>query len=229
MMQRDSTIRPAKLTLGNGKHTFGGLAIHAGATPRGSAVPLHRVVTLDATDPLFPVKGCPSSQLPLYYPMKYGTGGAELQYAINKKGGIDLIYVSKAKPDESPYVEVDAFPEIPGKLVELTYEEARLLFFLDVDNHFQPQGPDRELFAKLDTDNLIRIGGSPLSCQGEVHFDCRHPKCSWRGRSNRIDLFAIVPTFSNHVDPDLWHEYQGAEFCFGLCQGCGSVIGVNRA
>src|SRR6516162_9474248 len=93
--------RPYKLAFSRmGSHRFGGPVTHRGACPRRAKVPLHRLLSLDLRDKSCPIETTnPIRYLPLYFPLKYGQGGPELQYTVISDSKIKIIHLSDPKPD----------------------------------------------------------------------------------------------------------------------------------
>jgi hypothetical protein len=156
--------RPYRLRLAAaGPHCFGGKPFHQGVIPPGTDTPLHLLLTLDLSDEHCPIKGDGSVRcLPLYYPLKYGWGGAEVQYDVVSDSEIKLLHMSNEKPDSiaDQYVQVAELPSSPAELVPLTYEEARIVAFKG-GGYFQPNEADRALLEELNRPHwMIRIGGS---------------------------------------------------------------------
>jgi hypothetical protein len=77
----------------SGHHMFGGHADHRGATPRNSSIPTHKLLTLDLRDPLLPFRSDTLHRLPLYYPLKYGSGGPSMQYLVISDDEIDIFFI----------------------------------------------------------------------------------------------------------------------------------------
>jgi hypothetical protein len=226
--------RPCRLRLSSGgHHRFGGPSIHQGAIPAGTNTALHLLVCLDLSDENCPVMAKGRARyLPLYYPLKYGSGGPELQYAVLSDGEIKLIYLSDESPDDvdDQYVCVSALPSSPAELIPLSYEEARAIEF--AGGYFQPNDADRALLAGLNTPHpMIRIGGFRSLPRNAGAVICRNRECRLFGREIYLQLIASIPPVPVGGTDDFWHEYQGGdvEFCFGLCPSCGTIIGFNVA
>lgn len=61
---------------------LGGDPIHRGVLPTGSSTAVHRLLTIDLTDDAIPFDSNVLTQLPLYYSLKYRSGGPSMQYAV---------------------------------------------------------------------------------------------------------------------------------------------------
>lgn len=234
--------RPFRLELGQeGRHRFGGTVAHSGAIPAGADIPLHLLLTLDLSDPQCPVESSTDLQyLPLYYPLKFGFGGASVQYSVLSVSEIQIHSISGPPNDQiEQYIKVDALPESPAQLIPLEYEEARILGFLANNGYFQPSAEDATILQRLcgDTpfrtigfDKLIRIGGMQMTVMKDHDLFCENPRCEFFGRRIRCNVAARVPPISVNGSNEFWYEYLGdMEFCFVLCWYCGSVIAFNRA
>ena len=216
----------------DGPHLFGGPSLHQGITPAGSEVPIQLVLTLDLSDIGIPFESnAEISRLPLFYPFKYGSGGPEIQYSVHSNAQIEIHFMSDPEPDEvgSQYLEVSEFPQCAYRLEPLTYEEARILGFMNADGYFQPNDSDRLILRNLDTANLISIGGYHPHIWDSMNTTCYNPKCQFYQQRVNFESLAMLPPISVNGDEEFWYEFQGAymKFCFGLCRYCGAVFGTN--
>jgi hypothetical protein len=226
--------RPCRLRLGlTGSHRFGGQAVHGGIAPLHTDTALHLLLLLDLNDISCPFKSDGSIRyLPLYYPLKYGQGGAEVQYGVLSDSEIHILYMSDKEPDPESlqYVKVAQLPSCLAEILPLRYEEARILAF--ADGYFQPNAEDRQILNELTREHpLILIGGHrrlPLNA-GDVI--CRNPECEFFGRRVWVDMIAAVPPVPVNGTDDFWYEYQGGEveFYFCLCCYCHTIIAFNVA
>lgn len=225
--------QPFRLVLdNNGRHRFGGPAIHSGIVPPGADVPVQLVLSLDLTDPLVPIdneRGL--SQLPLYYPFKYGMGGPEIQYAVRSDTEIEILYISANADDiNEQYLQVKDLPQAMFEIVPLTYEQARILGFLSSDGFFQPNRDDLAILDELDLDNLIRVGNRRNLITNAPDIICRNPTCEYHDCRIYFQTIALVPPIPVDGDDDFWYEFQcGVTFCFGFCYHCGTIIAFNVA
>jgi hypothetical protein len=225
---------PCRLVLGDaGAHSFGGPAAHVGAVPSRSKVPLHLMLTLAFADPNCPVAtNRPINHLPLYYPLKYGIGGAELQYDVISDSEIKLLYIDPPRPDsvEEEYVHVPSLPSSLAQLIELSYEQERAVVRAQF-GFYQPNKSDREIMDELDYNNMIQIGWNPTVGRGnEGDITCHNPQCKFYKQRVHLEPIAVLPPVSVGGTTEFWHEYDGGvEFLFGLCHSCGTVIALNRA
>src|SRR5437762_2696047 len=177
--------RPYRLVLKDkGPHRFGGPATHNGVIPIGTETPLHHFLSIDLSDANCPVRTDSSiNNLPLYYPLKYGQGGPQVQYSVKSDTEIQILYMSDEIPDEeeSQYVRVSVLPESRAEIIPLEYEEARILGFSEADSYFQPNDKDMAILQHLYGQdiismggNLIRIGGVQMRVRHAQDFICRN-------------------------------------------------------
>ena len=191
----------------SGLHMFGGRANHRGATPRGSSIPVHKLLSLDLRDPILPFKSEALQQLPLYYPLKYGFGGSSMQYLIISDDEIEIFYISHSEPDSDQvaYVKVESFPSVRYSL----------------DRHI-PNDDHIDWFT-------ITIGGS---CTLDHSADrCQNSRCPMYRAKPQVDLIASIPPVPIPGHKDIWWEFEGGYllFYFWLCRGCQAIITSNRA
>ena len=218
---------------GSGPHKFGGPTKHAGSTPHGTDVPLQLVLSLDLTDPNWPIEqefGVKS--LPLYYPFKYGSGGSEIQYALRSDGEIEILHLSHSKPDDddSQYLKVNELPRESFALEPLTYEQARALAFALTYGDLYLNEEDRLTLDRIDLKNLILVENAQRTPSGP-EIICRNRNCEHYGRRVNRNIFVTVPPISVDGSDDFWYEFQGGDvhFCFGFTYCCGSIIAFNVA
>jgi hypothetical protein len=229
-----ATHRPLRLVLdGTGPHRFGGAPLHAGVIPKNCDTPLHLVLALDLRDPLCPFK-CdqPVNILPLYYPFKYGIGGAEVQYSVLSDSVIELLYMNNESPDppDQQYVQIAELPSSKATIVPLEYEEARILAF-GGGGYFQPSKEDMAIYDRLDINNLIHIGGRRRINQGDQAVVCRNPSCPSFNCCVWYDRIASIPGgVPVRGEVDFWSDFGGdVDILFFLCRRCGTVISFNEA
>jgi len=240
--QLKKDYRPYRMVLKDkGPHRFGGPAAHYGVIPTGTETPLHHFLFMDLSDPNCPVRTDSSiNNLPLYYPLKYGQGGPEVQYSVKSNTEIQILYMSDEIPDEeeNQYVQVSVLPESRAEIIPLEYEEARILGFREADSYFQPNDDDIAILHHLYGQdiismggNLIRIGGVQMGVRHAQDVVCRNQECQLYGRRVYFDVIAAIPPVPINGSDDFWYEFQGGDmqFCFGLCHYCGTVIAFNRA
>jgi hypothetical protein len=169
--------------------------------------------------------------LPLYYPLKYGFGGPEVQYGIVSDTEIRILYLSPELPDneEEQYVKVSELPESQAEILPLTYEEARILAF--AGGCYQSNAEDSVILGRVDYNNFTSIGGRPRRHRHPnrpARPICRNPECKWFNRGALTDSIAIIPTIPVNGSNEFWYEYRGGpDFHFDLCWGCGTVIAFN--
>jgi hypothetical protein len=225
---------PCRLRLASaGPHRFGGPPAHRGVTPRGTRTALHLLLLLDVADPSCPVQSERVVRyLPLYYPLKFGVGGATVQYAVTSDDEVEILHLSDVAPDpvDEQYVRVPELPSSPAQIVPLRYEEARILSF--AGGYFQPNAEDRALLDELNREHdLILLGGRRQLPVNAGDVICRNRGCEFFGRRVWLDVIASLPPVPVRGSDAFWHEYQGChvEFYFGLCRYCRTVIAFNVA
>ena len=214
-----------------GQHRFGGVCSMDGITPAGTSVPVQLVIELDLTDEQVPVKCAANlTKLPLLYPFKYGCGGPEIQYDVVSDTEVKILYMSDPHPDDedAQYLELDVLPEVQLELLPLKYEEARILGFRAQDGFFQPNDEDQKILDRLDTDNLIKVGGRRDYVINAAASRCHNPDCTRNGEYTHLEYFAIVPAIAVDGDTEFWYEYEAdVDFCFAFCHCCGTIIAFN--
>lgn len=199
---RDKRLYPL-VSQNDGPHVFGGQVTHLGATPEGSSVSVHKLFTLDLKDPHLPFLSSTVRYLPLYYPLKYGSGGASMQYEIVSEKEIRIIYLSDPEPDSSDdeYVHADVFPEVRyGALLPIQNRE-KLNWF------------------------TVTVGGE--SALGHLSNQCENSDCIHYHKAPDVDLIAAIPP----GEDDIWWEFKGSYmyFYFWICRGCQTVLASNRS
>lgn len=217
-----------------GMHRFGGPPGHRGAVPPNTNVSLHHFLSIDLLDPNCPFESDkPVRFLPLYYPLKYGFGGPEVQYGVVSGTEIRILYLSPDLPDkeEEQYVKVSELPESQADIIPLAYEEARVLVF--TPSVYDLNREDRAILDRLDYNNFTSIGGRPWRHRHPNRPAmpiCRNPECKWFNRGALTSSISIMPTIPVNGSDEFWYEYQGGpDFHFDLCWGCGTVIAFNVA
>ena len=188
-----------------GRHVFGGNPHHQGITPKGSDVPTHRIFEMDLTDPNLPFTSPNLKTLPLYYPLKYGTGGPGMQYRVVSDSEIDIIFMTDPEPDleDEAYVKVSAFPEVKFRLLPAISCNDDLTF------------------------DIATLGGKLDSIQDEP---CMNPTCSSFKSADQCELLATIPPIPIKGHEEIWWEFEGAYmfFHFWYCRGCHTIITNNR-
>jgi hypothetical protein len=216
-----------------GMHRFGGPPGHRGTVPPNTNVSLHHFLSIDLSDPNCPFEAdAPVRFLPLYYPLKYGEGGPEVQYAVLSDTEIKLLYMSDEKPDDEDrqYVKVSVLPESQAEIIPLKYEEARILTF--VGGFYRPNDEDRAILDRIDYNNYTSIGGRPWRHRhpNRGTIICRNPDCKGFNKPARTDSISIIPPISVNGSDEFWYQYNGLlDFHCDLCCNCGTVIAFNVA
>lgn len=226
--------RPCRLRVGpTGPHRFGGQPAHRGVTPAQTETPLHLLLLLDLSDANCPIESDGSVQyLPLYYPLKYGFGGASVQYAVLSDDEIGIVYLSDELPDaeDHQYVRVSELPASAAEIIPLCYEEARILAF--DSGYFQPNAADRAILEELSREHpLILIGGDDRLPVNAGDVICRNPACEFFNGRVWVDVLASIPPVPINGASEFWYEYEGAfvDFYFCLCRYCRTIIAFNVA
>lgn len=187
--------RPCRMRLGlPGPHRLDGPP-HRGVVPPHTDTALHLLLLLDLANDACPFE-CEGTTryLPLYYPLKYGSGGPSIQYAVVSDGDIKILYMSDDAPDaeDEQYVRLAQLPSASAQILPLSYEEARVLAFAGA--YFQPNADDRAILNALTREHpLVLIGGGrrlPLNA-GDVI--CRNPECEFFNRRVWFDVIAAIP------------------------------------
>ncbi|TWT39457.1 hypothetical protein [Blastopirellula retiformator] len=227
--------RPFRLVpSASGRHQFGGSLPYHGLCPAGSDVPVQLLASLALTDEAIPFVAEPTlKRLPLYYPFKYGSGGGAMQYGIVSDNEIRILWIGDEQADEPDYqcLQVEQLPSMPLDLVPLAYEEARILGFLRSDGYFQPNAEDNQILDDLDINHLISCGGGLRHVDNSGPIVCRNPACDQHNLTTAFQPIAMIPPIPVNGEEEFWYEYQGAymDFCFVLCEFCGTVITFNVA
>lgn len=216
-----------------GPHQFGGTANYHGDTPAGTDTPLQLMVRLDLSDKSCPIKAEEGLRyLPLFFPLKYGMGGPELQYEVLSDNRVKILYLSDPEPDPtgSQYVQVDVLPLANAQMRRLKYEEARAI--LVQRSYMKPQQGDAEILDALhQPHSMIRIGGDlPLPANAS-DIVCRNAGCKQFEKRVRVEVLAAIPPVPVSGDDAFWYEFQGGyvEFYFCLCPHCRTMIAFNVA
>lgn len=216
-----------------GPHRFGGAPSHCGVVPPNTNTALHLLLLLDLADEACPFEcGGATRYLPLYYPLKYGLGGPNLQYVVVSDDEIKILYMSDDAPDaeNEQYVRIGQLPSAPAQIVPLSYEEARILAF--AGGYFQPNADDGAILNALNREHpLVLIGGHRRLPRNAGDVICRNPECAFFTRRVWFDVIAVIPPVPINGADDFWHEYQGGhlDFYFGLCHHCHTIIAFNVA
>ena len=188
--------RPCRLRLSStGPHRFGGQAAYRGITPPHTDTPLHLLLLLDLAD-----VNCPftcdgaTRYLPLYFPLKYGLGGPQVQYTVLSDGEIQILHMSDETPDAGgdQYVQVAQLPSCLAEILSLRYEEARILEF--AGGYFQLNAEDRGILDELNREHpLILIGGNRRLPVNAGDVICRNPECEFYNAGVWVDIIATIP------------------------------------
>jgi hypothetical protein len=213
-----------------GRHLFGGPPRHGGVVPEGTDTPLHHFLTLDLADLRSPIYYDPAMirYLPLYYPLAYGTGGAECQYAVNSDDDIRILFLSDPAPDgEDAYVREPTLPEARADIVPLTYEQLRMRAFGQHCCCVGFDADDDALREEVGGNHSIYFGG-PIPVNAAT-CTCRNPTCQSFGAPIELDVVITIPPVPIHGQTDFWYEFEGeaVDFCFGLCPDCRTIIAFN--
>ncbi len=203
---RDRQLYPLVAT-DHGPHVFGGPVSHRGATPSGSSVPVHKLLSLDLHDDAIPFDSYAIRYLPLYYPLKYGFGGPSMQYSVVSDEEIHILYMSDPTPDppDEAYVEIEAFPEIRYAAQSPIHNDDAIDWF------------------------TLTLGGTRTLDQKSDQ--CENKPCPNYHAEPDVDLIASIPPKPIPGHEDIWWEFEGAYmlFCFWLCRGCDTILTSNRS
>jgi hypothetical protein len=186
-----------------GKHIFGGSASHEGSVPYPNSAPTHLLFRLDVSEGDSPFSAPNLKYLPLYYPLKYGFGGPEMQYKVISDTEIKIIHLSADQDDgEDASVKVDQFPE-----VRFTSDRSVA---------------DDEVLSFTD----FTIGGE---LEEHEKFGCLNPECKSFGKHDDCELIASIPPIPIDGEDEIWWEFEGAyvffQFCY--CRTCDSILTYN--
>ena len=197
---------------------------------------MHLMMLLDMNDPLVPVEPDDSGIhiLPLYYPLRYGFGGGEVQYSVDSDDKITILSaLHKQGVDEGEdYPFPGQFPELPASLVPLSYVQHRAIVASEHgSNHFMEDAEsksDLQILKDLDYWKLIRFGDSFSPIQGDIQWPCQNEKCESRGKPVRVDVFAsFTGAITNEIS--IWGEYGDCvEIYYCLMSCCKTITSVNR-
>lgn len=202
---KDSKTHPLTFS-SNGIHSFGGKADHQGSLPKGTTVPLHIIIDLNLNDPKCPLKIEGLNRLPLYYPLKYDTGGAAIQYKVLSDDEIEIIFMSNEQPDgDDAYVQVESFPELKMSFESSIESDENLDWF------------------------TITIGGK--ATLDHKPDNCLNKNCGSYKKNSEMLLLASVPPLEIPNHKGVWYEFEGAYmlFYFWYCNGCDTIYSSNRS
>ena len=180
---------------GKYQHRFGGSPCHEGVVPKKHKVPMHLMMILDMNDPLVPIQPDESGLrfLPLYYPLRYGFGGGEVQYSVDSNDKITILsaFHMKSVDEGEDYPFPDQFPQLPASLVPLSYVQHRAIVESEhSSNHFNEDEEckaDLQILKDLDYWKLARFGDNFSPIQGDIQWCCQNKKCKWKGKLVRVD------------------------------------------
>jgi hypothetical protein len=214
----------------SGRHRFGGAVAHQGVVPPGSDVPLHHLLTIDLADLRSPFQYSSGSirYLPMYYPLAYGSGGAQVQYAVVSDDEIEIVHMSDHEPDgEDAYFQHEQLPKGRAQIVPLTYEELRLSVFMSHSPDVDLDPEDFALWMGMGGNYSIRLGAPPHVNQADA--TCHNSDCELFERSFIPEPLVSVPPIPINGVTDFWDEYDNEyiEFRFGLCPSCRQIIAFN--
>lgn len=217
-------------------HSFGGAPRHRGVVPSGQTVPMHLMLNLDLSDPLTPVEPVEGGPrfLPLYYPLRYGGGGGEVQYSVDSDSQITILSPLEelGTDDGSDYPYPDQFPERPVRLMPMSYKQLRALAASECGTNHHFDDPDKkadfEILKEMGYWSMIRLGGGFSPIQGDIKWACQNNACEWKGKHVRVDVFASLKGDL----PDqmsVWGMYGSyVEIYFCLMSCCQTITTVNR-
>lgn len=197
---------------------------------------MHLLLLLDLRDKLVPIESAGENvrTLPLYYPLRYGMGGGEVQYDIVSDTRIRILSSLHEEDADDPegFWFPDEFPTIPVTIVPLTYAQNRAIAASEHgSNHFSadPEAKaDLQILRDLGYWSMIRLGDNFSPSQGGIRWPCRNRTCKWRSKEVRVDVFAsFTSTLTDEIS--IWGDHgDDAEIYFGLTSCCRTIVAVNR-
>lgn len=190
----------------NGEHYLGGSPL-PGASAKG--VNFHRVLTINARSLL---NGIEFSELPLISPLKFSSGGLDIQYSFTEKG-FKLIHMYSDTPDTSEEcISVDILPEIRGDFLGIDLKSYGNILV----DAFSPG----EFKIKSDSSKLVWLN-LQASHQGVFIKQCFNSDCVAFNRSIQLISIAYIPIsifeVKHHFPPSLILR-------FGMCRFCKTII-----
>lgn len=199
---------------------------------------MHLLLQLDLRDSLVPIeaKDTPLTYLPLYYPLRYGWGGGEVQYSVDSDEKITILSpLHEERVDNgTDYSFPDYFPQLPVTLVPLKYRQHRaIVAFEHGSNHYSKDAErkaDLKILQQIDSGRMIRLGTkfSPIQC--EVGFCCGNPKCDLKGKNVRAEIFAeFTDALTDEIS--IWSapgKTAYVEIYFALLSCCNTIVAVNQ-
>lgn len=191
---------------------------------------MHRLLTLDMSDPLVPLEfsGASIRYLPLYYPLRYGYGGGQAQYRVVSNTRIEVLNVNERGPDDDEYPFMDHFPERSVYLEPFTYEQFRALLIAEEGDGFDLSRQDLRSLRGIKHEHLIQLGGHVSTLGGDIRVRCKNPKCDWENTDTAVHVFARVSAVPA-ADLLLFGEFSSdVEIYYGFCRGCGTIVTCNR-
>jgi len=209
-----------------------------GVVPKCHEVPMHLLLQLDMRDPLVPVESEVSdlTYLPLYYPLRYGFGGGNVQYSVDSDDQITILSpLHEEKVDDGREHSFPVqFPQLPVTLTPLAYRHYRAIVMAEHgSNHYKDDPPQKADFAlqkEIDTQRMIRLGKRFTPIQGDVWYRCENPRCRYKGKSMRADVFAQF-TDSLTSEISIWSgpgHTSLTEIYFALLPCCSTIITENQ-
>lgn len=213
----------------DGRHKVGGPPRHVGVYPKGEKVPLQHLLTIDLADLRSPFQYDPKGirYLPLYYPLAYGSGGADIQYEVVSNESIRILDGADLVFDrETTYFGESCLPEAAADIVPLTYEEYRMTL-MAADPNWELNPGDLRLWKKLGGNHVLRLGPAPHVNDGEQ--TCRNKECRLHRIPFHMESLISIPPFPINGSTQCWEEYDDVTlvFRFGLCPACRQVIAFN--
>lgn len=226
------TTTACRLVFDNkGSHIFGGPCPDVKFTGKELNQPLHHFLSIDLSDEYSPVEAKGLNQLPLLYPLKNSGGGGELQYQLISNEEIMIHHISDWDDIEN-FVEHNQFPIKKVEFQPLDYKTERILHALYGGFERDLNKADAYLIEKCDSGMPIRIGGKIQSCQGQLFAYCKNPECNNKDLNFYIPIICLCPAaewINKFTSIDTWGEYpEDVEFCFCICQDCGTIHVENR-
>ena len=226
----DNFKPPAKFVMAKGGKSFFGhdggvLPLFEMATPPKAKIDL--ILTLAKKDKFFPFPDFPHKHLHLISPLRFGNGGAEIQYTYLSK--IPTI-LSMNDIEEWDHEISDDLPQIYGSLIPMNVKEAAQFAVTTIF----PQVEFSEKNHLLDPGNTIVIcpRGVPISPScWEIIYTCSNKHCESFGRTRSCKAFAVVPLSKNLFEniPVSFGEYtEQITLYWGITKCCETIVSGNR-
>lgn len=210
-------------------HQFGGGQNYRGAIPSGGDVPVQLLFRLNLRDPMSPIHINGVDWLPLFYSFQYDA--CAMGYRILGDFEIEILSVETTEMVEDfPYSQYPAaFPEVPVELVQMTYEETKVLAFGEYLAKHLPgielQETDRAILDSMGR-KCARIGGAQVLVQEMPRFRDCPAKC--RHYLNSLRPFCTI--WNEPIQGvDVWQAGgEPIQIVYQVCSECGAIQTENQ-